>query len=357
MRIPSRAPYVIALVMIAGAFPGVFLHAQETESSRFRVNAAEIVFNGRVQTQFNTTTADTEPDTEWLLRRVRMETLVRVDDLVSGRVVADFAGDRVALKDAFMRLSFSPGLALTVGNAHRPFGILSSTSSAQMLPVERGARIRGVPAAEHYNLVAGLGYSERDVGLQVHGSPTAAPLAFRYAAGWFRGPLARQVPGEDSHQFVASVRVRPVPRWELGGSWSSREFQSGDELAPDLRRGHAWAVHSEYGAYGPGLHLLGELAVGDENPHGDSRFTGVQGLAGYRMVTTGRVAAIEPMLRVSHGSTPDVVDPLDGTLVTPGLNLYFTPINRIQVNYDLWRPGGTDRLSEGSFKAMFQFAF
>jgi hypothetical protein len=341
-----------AVVLLA-----VSLHAQEPESPRIRVNAADITFNGRVQTQFNTTTAESQPTTEWLLRRVRMETLVRVDDLVSGRVVADFAGDRVSLKDAYLRLAFSPALALTVGNAHRPFGILSSTSSAQMLPVERGARIRGIPALEQYNLVSGLGYSERDVGLQAHGAPSGAPLSLAYAAGWFRGPISGRAGSADTHQFVARAGVRPRPRLHLGGSWSTREFLAEEGSPEGIRRGHAFAVHTEMGAYGPGLHLLGELAVGDHNPHTASRFVGVQGLAGYRRATTGRVAALEPMIRVSHGDVSGPLPAADGTLLTPGFNVYFTPINRIQLNYDLWVPSAGDASSEGSFKAMFQFAF
>ena len=55
---------------------------------------------------------------------------------------------------------------------------------------------------------------------------------------------------------------------------------------------------------------------------------------------------------------------LDSTLIvvlsefgrTPGINLYFDPLNRLMLNWDFWRAdeGGP---SEHSFKAMLQFAF
>jgi hypothetical protein len=43
-------------------------------------------------------------------------------------------------------------------------------------------------------------------------------------------------------------------------------------------------------------------------------------------------------------------------LLTPGLNFYLGPLNRIMLNYDLWNPHGGGREAR-SFKAMIQMAF
>src|SRR5690606_39426924 len=95
-----------------------------------------------------------------------------------------------------------------------------------------------------------------------------------------------------------------------------------------------------YGAFRPGLHLIAEASMGDLDPFTGAEFTGVQGWLAYR---TGRIAeklsGIEPLVRVSYGDT-DAGDAgavvSGGTLITPGVNFYFGPLNRLMVNYDIW---------------------
>src|SRR5690606_12837676 len=77
-------------------------HAQDEPGTRITVNAAEIAIAGRVQAQLNTSDVDDVQEAEMILRRVRLGANVRVNDLVSGRVHADFAGNRVSIADAYM---------------------------------------------------------------------------------------------------------------------------------------------------------------------------------------------------------------------------------------------------------------
>lgn len=352
----SRAPLLglaLSLVVAGGAV------AQQPVV--FRSNALEVSVNGRVQTQLNTTTVETEPTAEIALRRVRLEATVKVNEWVTGKIQPDFAGSRVTLKDAWVKFAFTPGLQLLAGQAHRPFGTVVPTSSARMLPIERGARIRGLSGAlDQHNLIVDLGYADRDVGIQLLSDPERV---FSYAAGVFSGPARAQAAELDSYQLVARAAVRPTKRLRVGASYSGRDFVV-TEGEPDeskrLLRGNAVALDAEYGAYAPGLHLLGELSYGDYNPSVDARFLGVQGWLGYRTGALGRrLTAAEPVVRVSYGD-PGANGRGDedggGTLVTPGLNFYFGPLNRIMLNYDLWLPeGGGGR--EGSFKAQFQVAF
>lgn len=332
--------------------------AQQTmEGLKFKVNAAEIAIGGRVQTQFNTTSVEEEPGSTLFLRRVRLEAKVEVNEIVSGKVQPDFAGDRVSLKDAYLQLDFAPGFQVLAGKAHRPFGLLEQTSSTRILPIERGAEIRGVDALEEYELIHGLKYSDRDVGVQLIGAPEGAPLGFAYAAGVFQGPLGAGVGGEATRQFAARATVEPVDELTLGAGWSNRTFAN--EIADgvfDLERGNAFEVDLEYGSFDPGLHLLGEVAFGDFNPFTGDEFLGAQAWVGYRTEPVGVLSTIEPIVRASYGSVDrDVLlgEELGGTLLTPGINLYFGGLNRLMLNYDVWLPGGQED-TESSFKAMFQ---
>jgi hypothetical protein len=319
-----------------------------------RSGATEIQLNGRVQTQFNTSSAEGVPTTEWLVRRARLDVRVAVNELVSGRVQADFAGAQATLVDAFMRLRFDPGLELVAGRAFRPFGRIEQTSSARILPIERGLQIRGLDrSVDQYRVASSLGYSGRDVGLQVAGAPAGAPLGLTYAAGVFRGPAAAAAGSEDTRQFAARFTVAPVGQLRLGAGWSARDFvaPAGGAAAP--RAGRAFELDAEYGAEAAGPRVIAELSTGDLDPFAGSSFRGAQLWLGYRFLAEGgRLTGIEPMLRVSHSRVPEA---RGGTLLTPGLNLYVGGWNRVMFNYDVWQ--AADGATDGSFKASFQLVF
>ena len=363
IRRPRAASRALLLVLAAAPLPAT-LRAQEADSVVFKANALEVSFAGRVQTQFNTTSVEAEPSTEIALRRVRLEATVKLNDWVTAKIQPEYAGSRVSVRDAYVRFAFDPALALVAGQAHRPFGTIVPTSSARMLPIERGLRIRGLPnAREEHNLITELGYADRDVGIQLTGEPEWAPLGLSYALGVFNGPARGDARELNTYQLAARAAARPLELLKLGASWSRRDFVVPDPANEDVlrtRSGQAWALDAEYGRYAPGLHLLAEAAWGDYDPAEDVTFTGVQGWLGYRTGALGRkLTGIEPVLRVSTGDVdgePTRLAVEGGTLVTPGINFYFGPLNRIMVNYDFWSPDG-DGDREGSFKVQFQAAF
>jgi len=353
------------LLALLAAVPQVARSQEaEKEAPRPRRIVEEIRLGGRIQTQFNTTTVDGEPESELFVRRARLELAVKVNDLVSGVIQPEVAGDRLQFKDAYVKLSFSPGVQFLGGKAYRPFSLLEQTSSKRILPVERGADIRGISPLDEYEIIHGLGYSDRDVGLQLMGTPKGGPLGFSYAAGVFRGPLSGEDGLRGSYQFAARGTVRPAEKLRLGVGWSSRDFAPADSGAYEsraLERGDAFEVDVEYGAFEPGFHLLGEVAFGDYDPFADRGFVGAQAWLGYRTRPLSRiVTGLEPVFRASWGSVDghpgvDLGSLNDGALFTPGFNVYFGPLNRVMVNYDFWRAreGG----SQGSFKVQVQTAF
>lgn len=346
------------------ALPAPAVRAQQTvEGPKLKSGVETIQVGGRVQTQFNTTSVEGEPDTELFLRRVRLEVEVKVNDRVSGAIQPEFAGDRVSLKDVYLKLSFSPALQLLAGKAYKPFSLLEQTSSKRILPIERGAEIRGTTALDEYALVHDLKYSDRDVGVQVMGAPGGAPLGFAYAAGVFQGPLHQRVGGQDSYQYAARATVAPVDELRVGLGWSSRHFARGvpGGADPEVERGDAFEVDVEYGAFDPGVHFLGEVTWGEFDPFTGRDFLGAQGWLGYR---TGRISpalfAVEPVFRASYGEVttdaPGDVD-LGGVLLTPGVTFWLGGSNRFMLNYDVWLPNAEAADTQRSFKAMFQLGF
>lgn len=352
----------LLLILVALLAPEALVGQEAAAAPRLDLDAIELSLGGRVQTQFATTSVETVPGSQLVIRRARLEIGVKVSEIVSGALQPDFAGDEVELKDAYLRLDLSPALQLLAGKAHRPFGLLEQTSSKRMLPIERGLRIRGLEAADGYALLSGLGYSNRDIGLQLRGAPRGAPLGLAYAAGVFRGPQ-HQVGNEAFYQAAARATIRPAAELRLGAGWSNRAFAEAPLVpggAVPAERGNAFEIDAEYGSFGPGFHLLAELARGDLDPATGATFRAAQTWLAYRTgVVAGVPAALEPVLRVSHSETDGAgrgaVVP-GGTLVTPGINVYFGPLNRVMLNYDLWLGSGGSPNAQ-SFKAMFQLGF
>lgn len=345
----------LLLCLLATALSGAPAAGQSPLS--ITSEAVEVNIGGRLQTQYNTTTWADSPPSELILRRARLELEIKLNDLVSGSLEPEFGGGEVSLRDAFVQLNFSPAIQLRAGNAYKPFSRIEQTSSTRILPIERGARVRGVSVQEHYTLINSLDYSDRDIGVQVMGSPAFLPLGFRYQAGIFRGPVHGESNFKDSYQFAARATVQPSEIVSIGAGWSSRHFEDIplDEADPFVR-GHAFELDLEVGAFTPGLHFIGEVAFGDADPALDERFFGAQGWLAWRSERLSRtVSAVEPTVRASYG---DADNRPTATLLTPGFNIYFGGRNRFMVNYDfVLFDGDVADDTEGSFKAQLQVAF
>jgi hypothetical protein len=323
-----------------------------------RVNATEITFSGRVQTQLNTSSVDGVAPSEIVLRRIRLGMDVRINEVVSGRIHPELSSGTLSLGDAYGMLTFDPGLQVWVGRFHRPLGLMEEVTSLRIIPIERGVRIRGVPDQELNAILSGLRYSDRDTGVKLQGAPTGMPLGLEYAIAIFAGPLQGSSGDEQTQQFVGRLMASPTSALQVGVGWSRRDFM-GPTPDADFEAGDTFMLLGEFGGPtpAPGLHIVAQAAMGDYEPVAEETFTGAQGWVGYRLPFGGRVTVIEPLGRVSYASIDRDGEggTQGGTLITPGLNLYFGGLNRLMFNYDLWRPA--DGPSARSFKAQFQFAF
>lgn len=354
--IRTRVPPIL-LLLLASATPAA------AQGFTLVSDSLRLTLSGRVQTIFNTTDAPGFASTEWALRRVRLEANVRVNPVVSGKIQPEYAGSRVQLRDAFVRLDLHPALHLLAGQANRPFSLVNLTSSTRMAPIERGVRIRGVVGArDHISLLTELGYADRDVGLQAGGTMPGVPGAVTYAAGVFDGPLRDEVPSANGVQYAARIAAAPAALVRVGAAWSRRQFvEDPGASALVLRGGSAWEVDVELGSPGGGPRLVAEVAAGDTDPFQGARFRAAQGWAAWRTGALGSsISGVEPFVRVSYGD-PDagdravLPDVTGGTLVTPGVNVWLGGLNRVAVNWDAWDPETGE--SASSLKVMFQLVF
>ncbi len=370
-----------AAVILMVAMPGP-ASAQAIDAGPFKLD-----FTGRVQTQFNTTSVDEDDIGEpigWSTfetRRVRLGIQVEYGDWMTGKLEPDFALGRLELKDAWINWAFDPAFEVRFGQFKKPFGRIELISSTQIVPIERGVRIRGLVDAfrprldvdgsaifidfdgdlvlgEEYELLDVLGYLGRDLGVSIHGD-----LADRvgYTVGVFNGNGADARDDNDGKSAAGRLTVDPVGSLplSLGAGVSYRETVVDGVLGDELDLGGtAFELDAEWGAFRrPGLHLLLEGAAG-ENLTVNDPFLAAQGWISYfRPLQGGKVEGLEPLVRLSWADPNTDRDDDDGLLLTPGFNAYFFGRNRFMVNWDVFFSGIEDFDTENALRVQGQVYF
>lgn len=387
-----------ALATLAGG--AVSAAGQEDEPAlTITADAVEIDLSGRVQTQMATSgcsdvpfDADSPcveqvPAVDLFLRRVRLSASVEISDLVDAEIQPDFAEvDGVELKDAWGRLSFGPGLRVQVGHFKRPFDGFQLTSSTRILTIERDLDVPGVPglaAPSLDELTTAFRVSDRDVGAMANGSPAGTGL--EYWVGLFngRGPDAdgdlnsgKQVVGR------LEYTVRPAGSLPLSvaAAAASTDLPVRGAADPPGTRGSGlryanYELWAELGDFQPGPHVQAGLVFGDTPLQTDAgepldpdvpaagRDLGSamawQVIGAWRLALGdgGRLAAVEPVLRVTRADPHTGVAADEAWGVTPGVQLFFGGRNKLAINWDrvLYADDATDAVS--SFKAQLQVHF
>jgi Phosphate-selective porin O and P len=371
-----------AMTIVAGALvlgAGAPLAAQNAAN-------VEVRWTGRVQVQFNTSSVgDDEVEVPvssaaFETRRVRLAAEVTLRDWIFGIVEADYAQGNVGLRKAYMDLLLDDAFALRIGHAKRPFSRIFLTSSLDVLPIERGLRIRGVPDAyaradaeqpapvlgpagimgDAFALLEALGHADYEIGASVHG----ALGALQYEVGAYNGTGQERRDTNDAKAFAgrATYALEDTPL-SLGAGVSYQEVGIGDESDG----GTAYLVDAEWGRFrAPGLHVIVEGVTG-ENHFVDESFAGVQGWiawfhglggrAATRSTSSRRLEGVEFVGRASWGDPNTSVDDDAGMLLTPGVNLYLFDRNRLSLNWDVFVPGGDRFETEHAVRAQAQFAF
>jgi len=339
---------------------------------------------GQVQIQFSTTSVDEEdvfpfidPDDDlasstFETRRIRLSVEVAIADWITGRIQPDFALGDFELADAWLNLELDEAAQIRIGQFKKPFSLLFLTSSSLILPIERGLRIRGLDRAllrdgvplivldgtavlgEEQKMLDALGYLGREIGVALHGEAGR----WGYALGVFNGSGADELDDNDGKSAAGRVEYRfAVAPARLGLAGSYREAR--DRLPASPRRDLSGAVVSLDGEWGdffrPGLHVLGEVVLGENLVDGEPLWGAQVWLAFFRALRGRRVEGIEPIFRVSHGNPSGASD--DGWLVTPGVNLYLFRRNKLSLNWDAYVPGARGADAEHALRAQAQIYF
>jgi hypothetical protein len=216
---------------------------------------------------------------------------------------------------------------------------------------------RGDPVLpEEQEMLEVFGFQNFELGATVHGRLGA----FGYTAGVFNGNGSDRAADTDGKSYAARVTYTlplelPIT---LGSGVSHREFRVASAPVIQTGAGTAFEVDVELGAFRrPGLHVLGEVAFGDNLAVADDFFGAQAVLAWFRPIEEGRIDGVEFAARASYGDPQRDLADDSAWLVTPGINLYFGGRNRLMLNWDLFTPSAERFTSENALRAQAQLYF
>ena len=218
MKGVSGAAVLAATLALAGP-----LGAQDRDEVTFTTGAMQLTLNGRVQVQASTSScnefpvpddsacAEQVPGTDLFLRRARLTFTARINEQIDFRIQPDFNKiDKIGLKDAWGRFTFSKAFRLKAGHFKRPFDGFVLVSSSQTLTVEREVAVRGLDellAPSVTSFTTAFDLSDRDVGVELNGSTNNG--TFTYWVGGFTGNSDLKFQDSNaSKQFVGRGQVK-----------------------------------------------------------------------------------------------------------------------------------------------------
>lgn len=311
-----------------------------------RSRTVELTLSGRVHSQFNASSVEGVPASEFLIRRARFTADVKVNEFVSGQVEPEYGQGKFALKDAYVRLTFGPGLQTRLGQFKRPFDLFELTSSTQILIIERAGDIRGLDTCSgpdgicsYSRFTEQLEYSDRDIGVLLEGVDPSGRLTYLAAVTNGSGENAADENGTKS--YSARVRYTPIEDLALAASVAAHDYV---HAARGNRYAFALGGDVEIGDFEQGLHVQAGIVAGDNWRNlvdaDPSTFVAAQVIVSHRQPRVGHpyLSHIEPLARLSWGDPDRRAKHDAGLLLTPGLVLHFVGRNKIAANLDVWLP-------------------
>lgn len=337
---------------VVGAITGVLVLLAGAPAEA-QAPAVTVELTGRAHFQLSTSSVDDEAvgddvvGSQFEERRLRLGVLVGVGEWVTAKIEPDFSRGQVRVADAFVAFELAPAARLSVGKLKRPFSLMELTSSTRILPVERGARIRGLSAlleaqgppgaavpGEHYAILDAIGYVGRDIGAALSGGVGV----LGYEVGVYNGTGSDVGDVNDAKTFAGRLTVQPSASLPLTLGGAAIALDRG--VGAEVEHATAFGVDVEYGRFSaPGLHLMAEAALGHGVEGGS--MAGVQGIAAWFIaLSSPRLEGLELVARASWGDPSDAVEGDEGLLLTPGANLYVLGRNRLMVGWDVYLPAG-----------------
>lgn len=357
-------------------------------ASRLIAQTPQVRIAGRAQVQYVGPSADSTTAYNpllaadgFLVRRLRIQAEVRFSERVTATIQPSFEMGSLRMRDAFMRVALVDDgpvrLGLTMGQEKKPFGRYELTSSNNLVAIERGISVRGfvpgyIPPVQN-NILESNGYIAHDLGASLDLGAWSGRLGLKLGVYNGAGESATDV----NHAKTVGARATAtllrtpdrLPLLRAGAAVISRDrgvttTAIASAFHPDSsQRTTAWGLEIEWGDFRPGLHLVADFAAGrhladpahrfdtgrnlgnvraDAPPSAFTTFRSLQAVASWRSRPSGRpnralVTFIEPALRVDLTDPDTRTDNTGGTLVTPVLNLHFTPTAILRAGVDFLR--------------------
>lgn len=346
---------------------------------------------GRVQAQFSTVAGDSTAQfnphgavtSAFEVRRLRIQADVGIGENVTMVLMPSFEMASLRVRDAWLRVRLAHGggaaLGITMGQEKKPFSRYELTSSNTLVAIERGARFRGVSGevVAQNNLLEENGYIAHDLGASLDAGLLGGRVVLKAGLYNGSGESAADVNNAKSYAVRTTATVladqdaRPVLR--LGAGLISRDrgvcTAAGGACPgffPDSsHRTSAFELDAEWGDFRPGLHVVADIATGDNVRASALRVNGSQGrnfgnlrpsvgdtafvtfrslhvVASWRWQPedqTGNrlIKIMEPALRL------DLTDPNTdgaddaGMLITPVLSVHFSQTTVVRAGLDYYR--------------------
>lgn len=334
---------ISALLTVAAAgvlFPAAarsqVVHAKGIDSLHVRAN---------VQVQFNTTSVEDEPSSEWIVRRARIGLRGWIAGWIRADLEADFGRGDAQLTDGYLTLRFAPAFTLRGGHFKKPFNAHELISSRELLVAERDGAPRGANGPTPDGLVDDLRYSRRDIGLEWDGRHER----LEWAAGVWNGTGDNEREDDDGKQVAGRLNVEIVPGWSASGAWTGMRISEPPD-APDATWYQAVELAVTGGEHAqPGWKALGQVMAGDNwDPElgggDDTSFLTLHGILAYHvgLFETPFLIGIEPVARLGWGDPDTDAGDDDALLATGGVNVFFHERLRTQVQADFLSPAEGD---------------
>lgn len=315
-------------------------------------SGSSVTIGARIQAQYEASSVDDTPSS-FFIRRGWVTMDGRLNDLVTGRAQYDIDGQTVL--EAYLELTPSDALQVQLGQFKKGMSYFWLVPNAWLPIIERDARVTGVDHCPGVGSVCSFGRMTGALGLDNYEPGILAQgrlgeyFGYRFTLTNGEGLSNKDVNRRKSASGQFSV-------YPAGDTRVSAYFALDEtlDMQGETMGVPAYGAEVEIGTWLDGPHLIANALRGRNwKLSDDAKFSAFQLMAFWYLpfAPESRFAGIEPMLRVSWVDSG--ADDVTGTVVTPGVMVYFVGRNGISTNVDFYTSG--DR-SDWSLKVQ-AFAF
>lgn len=350
---------MFSLCVLGMAAAPIAVGAQTEISAR----GAALTVGGRAHLQyFSSELSSEDASSDFFVRRARISVDMTFTDFVTGKVLTDFAGGGATLLEAYVRLNFSDEFRITFGQLKRAFDIFELSSSTDLSLIERTGAVPGYNACRgvgglcsYSRLNESLLFSGRDAGIRFDGDFGR----LSYAATVTNGTPLTTSDVNDGKSVAGRLSFMATDNVQLSANATLHDYLDPDDATAFA---FAWGGDVQVGTWRDGFLLQASLVRGenwaslDPVSYAAGKFITSQVTASYYFPTSSdRIVGVEPLGRISLADPDHTFENDGGTLVTPGVMLYFLGKNKFGINYDYYIPGMGDAVSSFRLSTMLYF--